>query len=83
MRPRYVSMSYHIPPEVLRDGLEMGPPPKGKEKERVTMADIAAEQGISLEELTTRVTAVAAEFHATKGKGGHKSRVDENEDEGQ
>ncbi|SDJ92668.1 hypothetical protein [Aliiruegeria lutimaris] len=65
MRPRYVAMSWHVPPDVVREALELGPPPKERGREPLTMADIAVAQGVSLEQLTARV-ALAAEAFRTR-----------------
>ncbi len=66
MRPRYVAMSYHLPPGVLANILEIAPPPERKARERLTMADVAAQQGVTLEELTARLTLAAAAFHGDR-----------------
>lgn len=68
MRPRYVAMSYRLPPRVLSDILEIGPPPKEREREPLTMEDIAERQGVDLETLTRKVREGAAAFHAGREK---------------
>ncbi|MDV7141059.1 hypothetical protein R3X27_00045 [Tropicimonas sp. TH_r6] len=69
MRPRYVSMSYHLPPKVLREEiLKIGPPPKDREREPITMEEIAAQKGVTLEELTGIVRAGAEAFHEERRK---------------
>ena len=69
MRPRYVAMSYNVPPKVLReDILGMGPPSKESDREPVTMEEIAAQKGISLDELTEIVREGAEAFHAERGR---------------
>ncbi len=69
MRPRYVAMSYHVPPKVLReDILKIGPPPKDREREPITMAEIAVQKELSLEELTDIVRQGAQAFHEGKRK---------------
>jgi hypothetical protein len=62
MPPRYVGMSYGVPPEVLGPllGLEPG------EDRRLTMGAIAAARGQSLEELTAEIKAAA---DAARGSG--------------
>lgn len=65
MRPRYVAMSWRVPPKVLReDILLIGPPPKDREREPMTMEEIAAQKGVTLEQLTEIVRDGAAAFHA-------------------
>ena len=68
MRPRYVAMSYDLPPQVLAEVLGIGPPPKEKDREPLTMADIAEAQGVDLETLTERVRDGAAAFHEARGR---------------
>lgn len=58
MTPRYVVKSWRLPPEVMIEALGEGPMP-GK---RRTLADIATDQGITLEELAARI-ALAAQDH--------------------
>lgn len=69
MRPRFVAMAYRIPPDLLAEtlGLEL-PKGPGRPKERVTMEDVAADQGVDLETLTARVAAAAAAHHAERQK---------------
>ena len=58
MTPRYVIQSWHLPPEVMREALgEAGLPDR-----RMTMDEIAAAMGISLNELAVRVE-LAARAH--------------------
>ncbi len=69
MRPRYVAMTYHVPPKVMReDILRIGPPPKDRGKEPITMGDIAAQRGITLEELTQIVRDGAGKARAEPHK---------------
>ena len=63
MRPRFVAMSYDIPRDVLAEALEIGPPGTDRRREPMTMADIAAAQGVDLDTLTARVAAAATQFH--------------------
>ena len=51
MTPRYVIESWHLTPEVMQDALGR-PSLPGR---RMTMAEIAAELGISLAELSARI----------------------------
>jgi len=61
MTPRYVSMSYRLPPEVLGPVLGLDPqrPP------RETMDHIAGRLGLTLEQVEARVRATAVEFQAS------------------
>ena len=63
MTPRYVAQSYRIPPHILGPALFLSPedPPR-----RLRLEDIAAENGVTLEELQARVTAAAAEAEADR-----------------
>ncbi|WP_420858197.1 hypothetical protein [Marivivens marinus] len=64
MPPNYVGMSYKLPPEVLIPILGLNP---GGPRERVTMGDIAAAQGITLTELQSRIEAAAEAHRAARG----------------
>jgi len=55
MTPRYVGMSYDLPRSVILELFEVEP----GEGRRKRLADIAAEMGVSLPELTERVRAAA------------------------
>jgi len=55
MTPRYVAQSWHLPPRVMFGALQTDKMP-GR---RQTLADIAAAQGISVEQLTARIIAAA------------------------
>lgn len=59
MTPRYVAMSYEIPPEVLGPALflDRDAPPR-----RMRLTDIAAENGISIDELQERIDTATAAF---------------------
>ena len=63
MTPRYVAQSYQIPRHILGPALFHDPedPPR-----RRRLEDIAAENGVTLEELQTRVDAAAAEAEAER-----------------
>lgn len=63
MTPRYVSHSYRIPRHILGPALFHDPedPPR-----RLRLEDIAAENGVTMEELQERVTAAAAEAEAER-----------------
>ncbi|MBV1868988.1 MAG: hypothetical protein KUG69_13955 [Marinosulfonomonas sp.] len=53
MTPRYVVQSWQLPPEVMIEVLNAGPMP-GR---RLTLREIADDQGISVNDLATRITA--------------------------
>lgn len=62
MTPRYVGQSYSIPPEIVQqafDIVEDGPP------RRMTLDRIAAEQGITLDEMQARVEAAVQDWRDT------------------
>lgn len=63
MTPRYVSMSYKIPPEMLAPVLllEQGDP------KRQSLDAIMADTGLSMEDLQARIDAAAAAFRAQQG----------------
>ncbi|WP_323764990.1 hypothetical protein [Marinovum sp.] len=52
MTPRYVAHSWHVPPEVVAEALDLRPG-----SGRITLAEIAARDGVSLEEIAARVVA--------------------------
>jgi hypothetical protein len=69
MRPRYVAMAYHVPPAVMREEiLGIGPPPKERDRETITMGEIARQRGLTLGALTETVRAGVDAFHAGHGK---------------
>lgn len=59
MTPRYVAHSYDLPPEVVRDALELGP----GQRRRQTLEQIAEERGITLKEVQRRIDAAANADH--------------------
>jgi hypothetical protein len=59
MTPRYVAMSWDLPPEVLHEALGPAMPEPGARK---TLAEIAADTGIPLPRLAGQIEA-AAEAH--------------------
>lgn len=63
MTPRYVAQSYNIPPEVFAPALffEPGDPPR-----RRRLEDIAADNGVTLEDLQTRIDEATAAFRAAQ-----------------
>ncbi|RYG91035.1 hypothetical protein EU803_12715 [Loktanella sp. IMCC34160] len=64
MPPNYVGMSYGLPPEVLIPilGLDADGP-----RQRITMGEVAAAQGITLRELQSRIEAAAQAHRAARG----------------
>lgn len=62
MTPRYVAQSYKLPPEVLNRALFLadGPP------RRRSIDTIAAENGLTLEQLQVRIDAAAAQWRAER-----------------
>lgn len=64
MTPRYVSQSYRIPPDILGAILFHDPqdPPR-----RVRLEDIAAQNGVTLQDLQSRVDAAAADLREQRG----------------
>lgn len=62
MTPRYVVQSWGLPPEIVTEALGDGPMP-GK---RRTIEDLAADRGISVEELVARITAATQSYRANQ-----------------
>ena len=58
MTPRYVAHSWRLPPEIVAETLDLGPPAGPPP----TFADLAAERGVTVEDLATQIEA-AAEAH--------------------
>ncbi len=63
MSPRYVGMSYGLPPEVLGPLLMLDP----EAKQRVTMQDVARATGLTLAEIETLVR-TAADSYSRDGR---------------
>lgn len=59
MTPRYVAHSYDLPPELVREALELEPE-IGK---RRTLAEIARESNLTLDEIALRITKAAEAHH--------------------
>ena len=64
MRPRYVAMSYDLPPEVVATILDIEPPAEPHSRSAPTMAEVAAAKGVDLDVLAERLRIGAAAFHA-------------------
>ncbi|RYH09899.1 hypothetical protein [Tropicimonas sp. IMCC6043] len=62
MRPRYVAMSYEVPPEVVLDILGLERPDGLGSRKPPTMAEVAAAQGVTLDALTERLRAGVAAY---------------------
>lgn len=62
MTPRYVGMSYRLPPSEMADVLQLTP----AAGPRPRMGEIAAALGLSLAEVESLVKSRAAQFHGDK-----------------
>jgi hypothetical protein len=60
MTPRYVAHSWRLPPELVADALDL----ERRAGRPLTLADIAAERGLTVEELAARLEAAAAAHRA-------------------
>lgn len=63
MTPRYVAMSYDIPPDVLGPALYLDP---DAPRERITLGRIASERSLTVAQLQVRVDAAASAWRATQ-----------------
>ena len=63
MTPRYVAMSWDVPPEVVGEALALAPDGSGR---RITLADLAAERGMSVEALGAEVAVAIAQYRAAR-----------------
>ncbi|MDP5359645.1 MAG: hypothetical protein NWR52_05805 [Paracoccaceae bacterium] len=63
MTPRYVAQSYQLPPEVLGPALFLA---ENSAPMRRSLETIAAEHGVTLDELQARVEAAAAAWRASQ-----------------
>lgn len=66
MTPRYVSLSYKLPPEIVGPALSMV---KGDMLKRQSLGAIAAAKGMTLDDMQTSIDATAADFRASKDAG--------------
>ncbi len=55
MTLRYVARSWDLPPDLLAQTLELDPAPR----QRLSLREIAAQKGMTLEELTRRIATAA------------------------
>ncbi|WP_316859043.1 hypothetical protein [uncultured Cohaesibacter sp.] len=53
MTPKYVGMSYHLPPHIIREVMQLDE--VRQEKKRVRLKDVTSQLGISLSELEARI----------------------------
>lgn len=63
MTPRYVAHSWHVPPEVVADAIDLAPGEAGR---RPTLDRIAAEKGIPVADLADRIEAAIARHRAQR-----------------
>ena len=61
MTPRYVAMSWDVPPEVVGDAMALSRDGTGR---RTTLAEIAAARGMSLDALEAELAAAIAAYRA-------------------
>lgn len=59
MTPRYVAKSWGLPPEIVAEVLDLT-----RDHRRITMDQLAASRGTTLEQLQVRIAAAKAEFEA-------------------
>lgn len=64
MTPRYVAQSYDVPPEVVQGAFDLTPP---RSPRRRSLARIAEDQNVTLDELQSRLDAAVAAFRAGSG----------------
>jgi len=62
MTPGYIAHSWQLPPEVM--GAALGLSPEEGEGRRLTLAEIAADRGVSVETLAAEIEAVIATHRA-------------------
>ena len=75
MTPRYVSLSYQVPPQQLFP--VFGLVPEGP-RQKIRLGEIAIRQGVSLDELETRVLAAKAAYEAEReSRGPERERGDD------
>ncbi|WP_386681522.1 hypothetical protein [Loktanella sp. R86503] len=65
MTPRYVAQSYDIPPKVFLPALFLDPAQKPR---RISLDTIAAENGVTLDDLQQRIDAAVAQWRSTAAK---------------
>jgi hypothetical protein len=61
MTPRYVALSWDVPPEIVAGALELTRDGRGR---RVTLEEIAKERGVPIEDLVAALEAAIAAFRA-------------------
>lgn len=65
MTPRYISMSYDLPPEIVGQALSLPPPGSPGAMPRQTLDQIARHQSVTLEQLQSRIDAAVTTWRAT------------------
>ena len=68
MTPRYVSMSYDIPPAPLAEALFLPPPDTRTHLPRQNLGQIAVANGVTLPELQERINQAVAAWHRVDPK---------------
>ena len=61
MTPRYVAMSWGVPPEVVGDALVLERDSSGR---RMTLADLAAARGMDVDAMAAQVTEAIEAYRA-------------------
>lgn len=61
MTPRYIAKSWGLPPEIVADVLDLP-----RDHRRITMDELAATEGTTLEQLQARIQAAKAEYEANR-----------------
>lgn len=55
MTPRYIGMSYQLPPHIINQAMQLNP----KDNRRLTVGEVATKQGVTLDELERRIRIAA------------------------
>lgn len=72
MTPHYVGMSYQLPPHIINQIMQLEP----NGKRRLTVAEIATQQGITLDTLEARIRSAAQDMQQDRQRH-DKARNDE------
>ncbi|WP_319530733.1 hypothetical protein [uncultured Cohaesibacter sp.] len=70
MTPKYVGMSYRLPPEIIRQVMQL----EAFEGRRVKLSDVVERMDITLPELEARVRAAKSALQQEKGRPGHQKQ---------